>query len=337
MSFRNVCVTLNNPDDADKVCEDLRTYEKVSYFVMGWEVGALGTPHLQGYIEFKAPIRLCTLQRLIPGGHFEQRRGSGLQASQYCKKGEQSKEEWAAEGSAGPNFGQGANVQEFGELKQQGKSFSLRDATDLIKSGSSLRSIATESPEIFVRHHKGLMALQCALVEPRTEKPNVFVYHGLTGSGKSRLARESVKSTPYVWHPQQGQWWDGYAGQESVIMEEFRGQLPFGMLLSLLDRYDCKVQFKGGVMEFRATDIHITSPLPPTQWYQSDKLQTDDSVEQLLRRITKVIHVKKLTTKRRLHQERGEGEEDVGGTPSRASLSPKCSQPPTNSPTTESR
>eukprot|EP00959_Pyramimonas_sp_CCMP1952_P383736 8041931-Pyramimonas_sp.AAC.2 len=39
---------------------------------------------------------------------------------------------------------------------------------------------------------------------------------------------------------------------ELVIKEEFRGQLPFSMLMRLLDRYDCRVEFKGGSAQFIA-------------------------------------------------------------------------------------
>ena len=75
---------------------------------------------------------------------------------------------------------------------------------------------------------------------------------------------------------------DGYAGEKSVLFEDFRGQLPFGMLLSLLDRYDCKVQHKGGMCELAATHIVMTSPLHPQEWYKVDDLAKHNKIEQLL-------------------------------------------------------
>lgn len=74
-------------------------------------------------------------------------------------------------------------------------------------------------------------------------------------------------------------------------MEEFRGQLPLGFMLSLTDRYDCKVQYKGGMVDFAATRIAITSPVHPSQWYRQETLAEGDKLEQLLRRVTKFIDV----------------------------------------------
>ena len=94
---------------------------------------------------------------------------------------------------------------------------------------------------------------------------------------------------PWIWTPQRGQWFDGYEGQEDIIFEEYRGQLPYGMLLTLLDRYECPVQYKGGSIEFAPKRIVITSPMPPREWY--DLCGPHDKIDQLLRRITSVTHV----------------------------------------------
>ncbi len=162
-----------------------------------------------------------------------------------------------------------------------------------------MRDVAIDHPEIFGQNHKGLIALQSILIQPRNEVPTVTVLYGGTGAGKSREAREIVGEDKYVWHPQQNQWFDGYAGEKDVIFEEFRGQLPFGMLLSLLDRYDCKIQYKGGMCEFAATNIVVTSPLHPREWYKSDDLATHDKIEQLLRRITTIVDMDEKAAKRR--------------------------------------
>lgn len=158
----------------------------------------------------------------------------------------------------------------------------------MLQRGETMRDIALCAPRTYIRCHKGLAAIRAALVEPRTSKPFVKVFFGSTGVGKSRRARNEIGTPLYVWHPQCQQWFDGYGGEANVLFEEFRGQLPFGMLLSLLDRYDAKVQYKGGVIEFAATTIYLTSPVHPTQWYSSEKLQKDDCLDQLLRRIDEV-------------------------------------------------
>jgi len=60
------------------------------------------------------------------------------------------------------------------------------------------------------------------------------------------------------------------------------------MMLTMLDRYECPVQVKGGMVEFCPKKIIITSPKHPKDWYED---QSDDKVNQLLRRISNVTHV----------------------------------------------
>jgi hypothetical protein len=158
----------------------------------------------------------------------------------------------------------------------------------MVTGGSSLRDIAEAHPATYIRLHRGIGALRNVLGASRNAPPEVLVYWGLTGTGKSRRAREETVD-PYVWGPEMGQWFDGYDQHTHCIFEEFRGQLPFGFLLRLLDRYDCRVQLKGGNCQFIASKIIITSPLHPRDWYQ---LTTDaDRLDQLTRRITTITEL----------------------------------------------
>ena len=96
--------------------------------------------------------------------------------------------------------------------------------------------------------------------------------------------------------PSRGHWFDGYTGQNNVIFEEFRGQLPLGMLLTILDRYECPLQFKGGTTEFCALNIIFTSPCHPRQWYE--KLEDEDTWAQLKRRLNFIIETETEVTDR---------------------------------------
>lgn len=143
----------------------------------------------------------------------------------------------------------------------------------------------------FVRHFRGFEALQSRLAKRRKTVPRVVVLHGPTGTGKSHTARAELEEAGYgedqlyIWHPQQASWFDGYEGQPAVIFEEFRGQLPFGALLSLLDKYDCRVQRKGSSTQFAAEVIYITSPVKPSEWYEN-LTTVEGRLDQLERRIT---------------------------------------------------
>ena len=71
-------------------------------------------------------------------------------------------------------------------------------------------------------------------------------------------------------------------------MDEYRGQLEYGFLLTMLDKYPYRLQVKGGMMGSRIKRVIITSPMHPRDWYLD--LTGVDSWEsgQLRRRITSI-------------------------------------------------
>lgn len=75
--------TLNNYS-----MDDIRRVEqrRCQYLVCGFEVGLNGTPHMQGYVEFKETVMLQTMKNWLPKAHFEKALGSALQNLTYCTK-----------------------------------------------------------------------------------------------------------------------------------------------------------------------------------------------------------------------------------------------------------
>jgi hypothetical protein len=71
----NWCFTLNNYTSAD---EETFLNLDAKYLVYGREVGAEGTPHLQGYIQFMSKKRLTALKKLHPSAHWEPAKGDQL-------------------------------------------------------------------------------------------------------------------------------------------------------------------------------------------------------------------------------------------------------------------
>jgi len=263
--IRNFVFTINNYDDASLT--DLQSYAQVKYLVVGKEVGENGTPHLQGYCELKNQVLFSTLKKKIPTAHIESRRGTAREASDYCKKGD--------------------DYEEKGEISAQGERSDILRATDLIQSGKKMREVALDNPAVYVKFHKGLQAFKNIIIEPRNAPPEVIVIYGKAGSGKSRLARDLTED-PYVWGPNQGNWFDGYEGQQHTIFEEYRGQMTYAQLLQITDRYSCRVQLKGSSCEFVSSKIIFTSPKHPQYWYDTYDM---DSYRQLERRISRIIEM----------------------------------------------
>lgn len=79
--------TLNNYTDDE--CASLRALgNNVEYLVFGRETAPdTGTPHLQGYVAFRAALRFTTARaRISPRAHLEVARSPGSVAADYCKK-----------------------------------------------------------------------------------------------------------------------------------------------------------------------------------------------------------------------------------------------------------
>ena len=59
---------------------------RVRRAVFGYEVGAAGTRHLQGYVEFERSQRLCNVRRIFPLAHWEPATGDSVSNFLYCSK-----------------------------------------------------------------------------------------------------------------------------------------------------------------------------------------------------------------------------------------------------------
>lgn len=83
---KNWTFTINNYTGHDEVKIDtMFDHGHMNYVVYGREVGANGTPHLQGYVQFKKKLRLTQVKQMISArGHFEVARGSPEINRRYC-------------------------------------------------------------------------------------------------------------------------------------------------------------------------------------------------------------------------------------------------------------
>lgn len=261
-TLRNVVFTINNYTLEDIcLCADAPW----SYLVVGWEKGEEGTPHMQGYGELIKQTRFTTVKKYLPRAHIEGRRGTQDEAIKYCKK---------------DGF-----FTEHGSRRQQGA------RNDLCK----MRAAALEEGMRGVTAWANFQGIRVAEKflsfneEARDWAPEVYWLWGPTGVGKSRIARKLASNEDDVYTKNTAtKWWDGYDGHETVIIDDFRPSWwDLTYMLGLLDRYEFRVETKGGHRQMRAKTIIVTSCLPPVRCY----IGTGEAVSQLLRRVTLVTEV----------------------------------------------
>jgi len=264
MAVRNVCVTLNNYT-IDELAHLGGCDERIQYMILGHEIGELGTKHLQGYVEFTKRIKFTTIKKIISErAHLEGRLGSAKQARDYCMKD--------------------GDYWEYGTMKKQG------ERNDL----DNIRELAAEEGMRAVSRRGNLQQIKVAEVflkyneEPRDWEPTVYWLWGPTGTGKSREAREITKDMDTYVKNDGTKWWEGYDGHEAIIIDDFRPSWwSITEMLSLLDRYEKRIEHKGGSRQLRCQVIVVTSALSPEECYRN----TGEAIEQLVRRIN---HTKNL-------------------------------------------
>lgn len=231
-----------------------------------------GRVHLQGYVHWARSLKLVTIKRRLGEGHYEIRRGTAKEAAAYAGK-EETRVDGPWEGGDINKCTQGART----DLHTFGKQYAENPQT------------AMESRvDLFVRYHSGLEKYRQATIRPREEKPVVILWTGSSGAGKTKTAIEYAKERglEYYRHSISGKWFDGYRQQPVCIIDEMDKKcmdrkFDFDMVLNLLDRYECKVEVKGGVQEFTSTYILMTAIEFPDVWFK-DKV---DAEQQLKRRI----------------------------------------------------
>lgn len=126
------------------------------------------------------------------------------------------------------------------------------------------------NPQLLARHFNNFKGIHAHFAVPQ-ERPGISlgrVYWGSTGTGKTHRAWEEAKAmgAVYIKSPST-KWWDGYKGQEQVILDEFDGQIGITHLLRWLDKYPCSVEIKGGQVPLKALHFWITSNKRPEEWY----------------------------------------------------------------------
>lgn len=256
MNCRNWMFTLNNP--SDHIMKP-NTWPDMKYVIWQVESGENGTPHWQGYIQFKTSHRLNWLKtRCSRTAHWEPRKGTHEQAVEYCSKSETR--------ISGPFI--------FGDPPTPGKRTDLVELKQDLDEGLNLRQIASNHFAPYIKYARGIQSYRRLMSSPRNFKTTVTVLYGDTGVGKSKLMQTFAPLA--YWKTTGDKWWDDYDFQDEVVIDEFYGWLPYAYLLRLLDRYPMYVETKGGMVNFTAKHIYLAANNPPDLWYNwSDKMRFD--------------------------------------------------------------
>jgi len=157
---------------------------------------------------------------------------------------------------------------------------------DLVRTNAEQGNFKDIPSDIYIRNFSNLKRIHVDSLNPVEQEKEVYVFWGSTGTGKSRRAWQEATWDAYPKDPN-SKFWDGYRGQENIVIDEFRGSISISHMLRWLDRYPTIVEIKGSSSVFKGKRIWITSNISPDQWYPDLDEETKSA---LRRRFTQVIH-----------------------------------------------
>lgn len=253
---KNFVFTLNNytyeqEESIKNLCDNRVTFVAYSHEI----APSTGTPHLQGYLHHKNALRFDSIRRWFPW-HIEIMRGSFHQNQVYCSKQD--------------------TLLKFGTeplTQSDGARMTNQERWSAAKEGR----FEDLDPE-HVKTYEYIFAKYKPKPISRPTLDNIFI-QGPSGCGKSRWAHETFPG-----HYRKGfnKWWDGYMGEDVVILDDMsprHTEFLQDYLKNWTDHYPFPAEVKGGCMMIRPKTIIITSQYTLQELFPEEK-----SVEAMNRR-----------------------------------------------------
>ena len=282
LQSRKWLLTINNPIEKGFTHEhirDLLSSIKLVYWCMSDETGAEGTFHTHVFIAHTNGIRASTIHNKFTGAHRDIARGTCQQNRDYVFK----EGKWL-NGEKGTTNHRDTH-EEWGEMpvERQGARNDLADLYDMIKTGMSTYEILEISPQYIMQIDKIERVRQTILEERNKDNwrsLEVCYIWGATGTGKTRGVMEMFgysnvyRVTDYI-HP-----FDGYKGQDVLLLDEFRSSLTMQEMLDYLDGYPVELRARYANKQACYTKVYVISNIDIRDQYiniQRDEPRTWDA------------------------------------------------------------
>lgn len=253
--------------------------------------GKTDRTHIQGYIEYNKKTTAFKIagdlrDTKLYGANYDVCKGTAAQNIVYCGKEDTRIDGPWTHGKVGK--------------ERQGERTDLDGVKEMAKNGASPNEIARAEPTIFIKYCKGIEKLcdayneeysQKWTVEQRLQELQVHCIWGKAGAGKTRQVYEShpMREIYSLRRANGGNtWFDGYHRQKVLLIDEFKGWIPLGLFLKLLDIYPIQTDKKGGFCYNNWNTVYVISNRPPKEWYPN---MNKEEKSALVRRFTTITEV----------------------------------------------
>lgn len=298
------CV-FNNPEEhgytgtPEEICNKLRddwiTLSSSRSGAWCYCVSEKGLHHVHMVLEDEKPMRFSAIKKeYAVGMHFEPTKGTKRQAEDYIHK-------------VGP-FAEKGEIILFscshGDIKgRQGRRSDLEGYYERLEAGENVSDILKDTPKAYAH----ISVLKSMYYDIRSSKTPIVrnmkvIWHtGNTGTGKSyeriKLSKIYGEENIYYLTSFNTGAFDNYNGQPILWIEDFRGEFKLQELLRMIDCYKAEIPARYTNIKALWNEVHITSILTPRECYSNAcKSDTQDRIEQLLRRISIITYHFKTTS-----------------------------------------
>jgi len=268
---QNFSLTWNNPpaDHADRMRLKVGQ-DNVRFIKYGVEISTTGTKHLQMVVTYKGVKTPVQVRNQFPGCHVEiagclQRMiayvGKGTMDSSYFKTLDNPTED--------ATYGVDAEVFSFGDEPVTKEAARKKGAQSTKKIWDDIKQAAVEGrlddidSKVYVQNYRTLQSIAKDHIKPMpdlSELKNFWVF-GPPGLCKTVWVKDTCKDLQY--NKPVSKWWDGYTGQEDVLVDEVEKKAADYNMGHYLKEWAQHKYFlgetKGGMLPIRPKRIFITS------------------------------------------------------------------------------
>lgn len=282
---RKWCITDFDLTHVDLMRNLVKGY-KASYCCFQIEVcPKTNRDHIQGYVRFNEQKTGLSMRKLLVGAHIESQWAKVDKcAYDYCKKERTAKDGHKAEEYGVRPSGQGARTELIAinkKIRQVGINAMLRE------------SDAYDNE--YVRYKSGWQDLERRVrpVVKRKWMTKATYVFGQSWIGKSYWCKKQAEAAGggiFDKKSTMKQWWDGYEGEDNVIMDDHAPDaLTIHEWLSLIDESPCTLQLKGGSTQFISKEIYVSQNININEYWNTISSINPVHIQAWLRRFTRVF------------------------------------------------
>lgn len=293
---RKYQLTFNNPEEHrvshNSINESMKNL-RWEYYCLCDEIGDSETPHIHLFFYCANAVSFDRVKKLFPSAHIESARGSCQENRDYIRKEGKFLDCEKKESNIIETF------EEYGiiPLDKSAKNETVSEQVlEMIENGFSNAKIIKAFPSYSTKISHLDRTRQTLLEDEHKEDwrdLEVTYIFGETATGKTRYVMEKYgysnvyKITNYK-NP-----FDGYAGQDVILFDEFRSSIPLSDMLQFLDGYPCLLPARFADKVACFSKAYVISNINLSKQYSEIQNSDAESWNAFVRRFTSVIEFRR--------------------------------------------